>query len=322
MATFSQKAGTALFGFFLVLAIIGDYICCVILSGLHHIGLLSASFSEGLALMCTKATWSLAVHSAFWIQTSSCEVVTPGAWDLFIADLDEAEAAVAAGGERKNPVFILSNHVSFMDTLLIVVYTPAKVLWRIRCYMGAHLFKLPLFSTICKVLGHFPVYFLKDEDGKFGLDKERMVAVEEKVGQHLSNGGVLSLFPEGIMNRAADPKDLNTFRHGTFKRALLEDAKIWHFVMYGHHKVWPVKAAIGGMPAKTGLALHPLSRKGAKATLADLTKGDANFKSCETGSTEDFVILAEYAKVQMQKEYDALAAFVENGNKSKGKKTD
>jgi len=39
--------------------------------------------------------------------------------------------------------------------------------------MGSFLFKLPLFSTICKVLGHFPVYFLKAEDGKFTLNQVR-----------------------------------------------------------------------------------------------------------------------------------------------------
>jgi len=37
--------------------------------------------------------------------------------------------------------------VSFLDTLMIVVYTPPSVLLRIRCYMGAHLFKLPVRTT-------------------------------------------------------------------------------------------------------------------------------------------------------------------------------
>lgn len=50
-------------------------------------------------------------------------------------------------------------------------------------------------------------------------------------------------------------------RPGTFKRALKEDARIWHFVMYGHHAVWPVKASVGGMPGCTGVSLHPVTPK-------------------------------------------------------------
>jgi hypothetical protein len=40
------------------------------------------------------------------------------------------------------------------------------------------------------------VHFVKSEDGKFSLDKEAMVPVEAKVAEHLSCGGILSLFPE------------------------------------------------------------------------------------------------------------------------------
>jgi len=48
---------------------------------------------------------------------------------------------------------------------------------------------------------------------------------------------------------------------GTFKRALKEDARIWNFVLYGHHEVWPVKASVGGQPGRTGMALHPVTPK-------------------------------------------------------------
>jgi hypothetical protein len=52
---------------------------------------------EGVAMMCTKFTWSLAVWSAVWIRTVPCDDVTPGAWDAFLAELDAADAAVKAG---------------------------------------------------------------------------------------------------------------------------------------------------------------------------------------------------------------------------------
>ena len=186
--------------------------------------------------------------------------------------------------------------------------------------MGSFLYGLPLFGTICKVLGHFPVYFLKNEEGKFTTDAAKMAPVEEEVSRHLEAGGVLTLFPEGAMNRA-DPSKLMTFRYGTFKRALAEDAIIYHFVTCGHEDVWPAASGFSGNPATTGMGLYPVTGpEGTKKYFAEL-KAKAP-KSVETGSSEDFVILAEHARATMQKQYDSLAANTaalsgKNGPKSK-----
>lgn len=320
MASVLDKVCTCLFGLFIFSAILADYLCCVFLKTLRSAKILSPTVSEGMALMATKFTWACGVRSALWIRTLGCSATTPGAWDDFLADLRAADAQAAAGGLRQ-PVFIMSNHVSFLDTLMIVVHTPPQVLWRIRCYMGAHLFSLPLFATICKVLGHFPVYFLKNEDGKFSVDAARMAGVEARVEEHLAAGGILSLFPEGALNKK-DPDTLQTFRYGTFKRALKSDAKVWHLVMFAHEQVWRGDEAIGGRPALTGMALYPMFRSGAKAELAALRKAAAAagggkknppppLVSCETGSGEDYVILAEHAKRAMQAQYDDLKAQVD-----------
>ena len=57
--------------------------------------------------------------------------------------------------------------------------------------------QLPLLGTICRVCGHFPVHFKKDEVGKFTLDREKMAEVSPRVDEHLAAGKVLAIFPEG-----------------------------------------------------------------------------------------------------------------------------
>jgi 1-acyl-sn-glycerol-3-phosphate acyltransferase len=86
-----------------------------------------------------------------------------------------------------------------------------------------------------------------------------MAVVEKEVEEHLSGGGILSLFPEGAVNKK--PGILQTFRHGTFKKAIEKDAKIWHFVLSGHEDVWPHNVPIAGYPCYTGMKLIPVNNK-------------------------------------------------------------
>jgi 1-acyl-sn-glycerol-3-phosphate acyltransferase len=86
-----------------------------------------------------------------------------------------------------------------------------------------------------------------------------MAVVEKEVEEHLSGGGILSLFPEGAVNKK--PGILQTFRHGTFKKAIEKDAKIWHFVLTGHEDVWPHNVPIAGYPCYTGMKLIPVIKR-------------------------------------------------------------
>merc|ERR1719502_908528 len=136
--------------------------------------------------------------------------------------------------------------------------------------MKAALFKMPLLGTVCKCVGHFPVYFTSDEDGVFKVDPERMKAVEENVDKHLHNGGWLCFFPEGCVNK--NPDKLLPLRHGSFKRAIEFDAKLASFVAHGNWTVWPVKASVGGLPGSVRYSTKVLAPNGAKAMAAELRK--------------------------------------------------
>merc|ERR1712232_798148 len=144
------------------------------------------------------------------------------------------------------------------------------VIKNVRTYMKNDLFNLPLLGTICRCLGHFPVYFASAEDGKFTLDVNKMESVEKDVDTHLSTGGWLSFFPEGQLNKS--PDKLLTLRYGGFKRALEFDAKLTSFVAHGNPKIWPAKAAVGGFPGRVYYSTKVLAPNGTRALAAELRK--------------------------------------------------
>lgn len=197
MASFWQSLGTAVFSCLFLFFVTLDVLACKLILLLRRCGVLSRTTAETAALVCTKLTWTCAVRGAFWIRTVQ---TTPGAWAALCADMRASDAAAKAGGARQ-PLFLLSNHVSFFDSVEIPVVLPLRLFVRTRVYMASYLLKVPLLGTVSRAMGHFPVHFAKDEVGCFKVDHERMVAVEEAVDAHLASGGVLTLFPEGQLNR-------------------------------------------------------------------------------------------------------------------------
>jgi len=146
---------------------------------------LSKACREGYSLWVLQLSWRFALLASPWIRIHH----TPRTRVNVDRYLEQHEAA---------PSFVLSNHVSFFDTLLVVTWLPCSVLWKTRCYMGAHLYKIPVLGAICRACGHFPVHFTSDQDGKFGVDKIKMQTVEIDVKAHIDDGGVLALFPGSI----------------------------------------------------------------------------------------------------------------------------
>ena len=91
-----------------------------------------------------------------------------GAWREFMKAMDEDDAAVKAGGAR-HPIFIMSNHVSLLDTIVVSCFIPVRAVVRVRYYMMSRLLKIPMLGTIARASGQFPVFFSSDEDGKFSV---------------------------------------------------------------------------------------------------------------------------------------------------------
>mmetsp|Transcript_14464 Transcript_14464/g.24527 ORF Transcript_14464/g.24527 Transcript_14464/m.24527 type:complete len:409 (+) Transcript_14464:473-1699(+) len=295
-----RAVGSGIFCFLLFWAIIFNFVSCLCFSLPQKCGCISMETSEGLALLSLQFWMRFAVRPCFWVRSLN---ITPEAWQPFLEELKASDEEVKNGKERR-PLYLMSNHVSFLDALIIAMNLPWPVLWRCRCYMAAHLLEFPLFGTTCRLAGHFPVHFLKNEAGKFSVDKERMRAVEERVSAHFKSGGIVALFPEGNLNRG-DPSVLQTFRHGTFKRALKEDASIWFFCMAGHADVWPPQQALALWPGRTGFGLFRVFEFGQGAVEAvaqakvDAVARGGGPSSEAAASTDDGVFLAEHCRIVM-----------------------
>jgi len=258
----------------------------------------SRKTGQGICLMVLQRAWGLCLLLSPWVNIGPTPAVAPQ-WAAFIRDM---EANDKLSEEDKKPAFILSNHSSFLDTIFTVTNVPARVAWRMRTYISSHLFKMPLLSTICTALGHFPVYFTASEYGKFTVDRERMDEVQKGVDHHLKEDGILAFFPEGQMNKT--PNTLCDFRYGGFKKALKVDARLWTMTTYGCAKAWPVKAQMGGFPVKGKYDVRAFAPEGCKKKVAELREAHPS----DTKDLEDEQVLALYARIDMQSYYDSLRA--------------
>lgn len=293
MATALGQVARAVFGVLLLCNMLFTAGFCKLLQVLP----LSKAWRQGLALMSTQLGWRIAIFSAPWMSFSA-HVENAANWEAFLED-QAADDEKAAQGKARQPPFIISNHLSFLDTLLSVAVMPARVVWRTRTYMASHLFGLPVLSTICKTIGHYPVTFTKSAYGVFEVDKEKMAIEQAKVDVHLKAGGTLAFFPEGQMNK--HPDTLCTFRYGGFKKAIDFDSRLWCMVFYGNQEAWPAKEQLGGFPAHGSYHFKPLAPKGCRALVAELRK------SKQIGEEQsDQQVLAEHAHEAMQAQYDGL----------------
>jgi hypothetical protein len=89
-----------------------------------------------------------------------------------------------------------------------------------------------------KDCGHFPVYFSSSKQGSFQVDREAQTKVMEDVKTFVEDGGHLSFYPEGQINRE-DINSLQPFRRGSFALALQHDMELWAFLMVGASECWP-----------------------------------------------------------------------------------
>lgn len=223
-------------------------------------------------------------------------------------------------GQKKHPVFVLANHTSFFDTVLIVAKFPLAGVSIVRTYINAALLKKPLLGTVCRGCQHFPVYFKSAEDGKFTLDKEKFAVVDQRVNEHIKKNGLIAFFPEGQINE--QPEKLLNFRYGGMKKALLYNASIYFFVNRGNAKIWPRKDVIGGMPGKVKYTVKCVAKDGCKQLVLDLKKDEKSLEEigCNSDSPE-YKILTNYLQSEMQKSLDEMYFDEDNEMLNKKKKT-
>jgi len=279
---------------------------------LVHLLPLRKDMLEGICLMIVQFVWRCSVVFCPWIQ------VTQDSSDAWADIVSGLETTTETGERSQRPLFILGNHTSFFDTIFSAVNFPQSVLWRCRTYMKDDLFKLPFLGTVCRSVGHFPVYFAGSEDGSFKVDAERMEPVEKQVNEHLSTGGWLCYFPEGAINK--NPDKMLPLRYGSFKKALDFDAKLVSMVSVGNSEVWPRKAAVGGFPGSIKYSVKTVAPNGTRALAAELRKKAEEEEDADKVPT-DAVLVANAIQVLMQKQYDDLKASLQ-GKCLTGKKDD
>lgn len=147
----------------------------------------------------------------------------------------------------------MPNHVSFMDIILTVVFTPLSKVAMVKMFIAAAVFKMPVVGTISKAMGHLTVPFkaVDSESKDFTLDKAAMKEQMALMEKHIADGGYGGWFPEGTVN-PGDPHKVRQFRAGGLKIAVNHDVEIWCLANVGNSIFWPKRASLGGSPCKIG----------------------------------------------------------------------
>ena len=143
------------------------------------------------------------IRSCFWLKVEEPEEED---WNALALPQDKG-------------CILMFNHTSMFDGFLMAAIMPSSLCRRCKSLMAAYTFKTPVLGEIFRLVGHEPVFFLKDDEGKFSVDKARQAPVNERIRAHVAGGGVLAFCPEGTVNRKDQTKCL-PLRRGSFQLAV------------------------------------------------------------------------------------------------------
>lgn len=116
----------------------------------------------------------------------------PSPW-LRVHGLPELQEAWKEMESEKNAPFIIANHNSKLDSLVITALLPRSLGPRMRSLIKLALFREPLFGGICSAVGHFPVYFKGTTEGNVTVSLDH---------RSFSNFAYNSYFVDCIWQRA------------------------------------------------------------------------------------------------------------------------
>lgn len=214
-------------------------------------------------------------------------MIKPCTW-IRIHGLPELFEAWNQMAQEKAAPFVIANHNSKLDSLMITGLLPPTLGLRMRSLIKLALFNEPLFGGICKAVGHFPVYYKGSASGDFGVNKEAQAKVSEAMNNFLREDGGLLIFPEGQLNKT--PRKLQTLRRGAFALPIAHKKPIWAFINVGCETAWPYTSSIGGFPSDVYVRA---------------------FKVTDDASQFDNIKLAEYAGEVMQKHLNEMYAIID-----------
>lgn len=270
-----------LFTFFLVLSMAPVFMGCCL--GRLIVGLLPSSCEArasdelaGVLIRLTCLAWRMTIMLSCWIR-----VETQGAEDFF------------AALRVRRPRCLIGNHLSFLDTIVLVSLAPVLQANAFRVLVSSHIMRLPVLGFMIRSMGMVEVPFKNARDeSDWSCDEEAMSVSFQRLEAHLWRGGVAAWYPEGLMNRD-DGKQVGFFRAGGFAMPVKGDCEIWGAALVGTSHCWPRKSPLGGSPARIQCKFFKICDSSLACVEAAGLKGNDNER-------ERCIYLANHARQKMQ----------------------
>ena len=152
-------------------------------------------------------------------------MIIPGFWKLNIIDLRK--------DKTWNQCVIVSNHLSFIDSLVLAVAIPVKK----KFMIGRVFTKIPVFGWFSLMSGHVPV----DRNNPNNLQDLKNSGVY-RAKQNMRDGASFLIYPEG--KRENVPYQLEEFKSGAFVLAKEMEVPLVPITLLGTERAMEKKALV------------------------------------------------------------------------------
>jgi 1-acyl-sn-glycerol-3-phosphate acyltransferase len=164
-------------------------------------------------------------------------------WGLY-----RLEARGVSNIPLKGPVILCSNHRSLQDPITLGVWVPRKVHYMAK----AELFRIPLFGSLIKAVGAFPVK-------RGGVSME---AIRTAISL-LLEGLVMGIFPEGTRNET-----VGMGKRGAVTMAIRSKALVVPVALVGEYRPFRKMLAVYGTP----IDINPYAEQGTTESMEEATE--------------------------------------------------
>ena len=172
----------------------------MVVSGLFSMVLLSNGYSIPQLFLITGL---INILVAIYVFTKAPEFISRFITWCLINSIYRIRQVNLSSIPKKGGCVLVSNHVSFVDPLIIGGYCKRNV----RFVMDHRIFKMPIIGSFFKIIGAIPIAPAHE-------DEEMMNLAFDRIAKALEHGEVVCIFPEGKLT--ADGK-MNEFKKGIEK---------------------------------------------------------------------------------------------------------
>lgn len=136
------------------------------------------------------------------------------------------------------PIILTPNHVTYLDPIWVSIPVERRIF-----YMAWDaIFRIPVFSSVVRLFGAFPVRIE-------GHDRGAM----REARCHLAAGHALMVFPEG--GRTTTGR-LMPFKAGAFRLALFAGTVVVPVTIEGAHEIWPAGRLLPRLRGRVRITYH------------------------------------------------------------------